>query len=114
MKLIHEETSLVLAGAWNPAILTPPWVLQHGLNRALDGTNRYQAFLPTGLGLVFESPRYVLEDLTYTVRPDSLIITPNSETPEDLNSVEDVTARMLEQLSHTPMGGVGHNLSSVS
>lgn len=109
MKLIHEETSLVLAGAWNPAILTPPWVLQHGLNRALDGTNRYQTFLPTGLGLVFDSPRYVLEDLTYTVRPDALIIVPNSETPADLNSVEDAAARMLEQLSHTPIGGVGHN-----
>lgn len=109
MKLIHEETSLVLAGAWNPAILTPPWVLQHGLNKALDGTSRYQTFLPTGLGFVFESPRYVLEDLTYTVHPNSLIIVPNSEAPEDLNSIENAAALMLEQLKHTPMGGVGHN-----
>lgn len=109
MKLIHEETSLVLAGAWNPAILTPAWVLQHGLNKVLDGTNRYQTFLPTGLGLVFDSPRYVLDDLTYSVRPDSLIINPNSETPEDLSSVEAAAAQMLEQLKHTPIGGVGHN-----
>jgi hypothetical protein len=43
------------------------------------------------------------------VRPDSLIIAPKSETPEDLNSVEDAAARMLEELKHTPIGGVGHN-----
>lgn len=109
MKIFHEETSLVLAGAWNPAILTPAWVLQNGLNKELDGTNRYQTFLPTGLGLVFDAPRYVLEDLTFSVRTDSLIITPNSETLENLAFVEATAARMLEQLRHTPMGGVGHN-----
>jgi len=109
MKLFHEETSLVLAGAWNPAILTPGWVLQHGLNKVLDGTNRYQTYLPTGLGLVFDTPRYVLEDLTFSVRPDSLIIVPKSEAPESLASVEAAAARMLDQLRHTPMGGVGHN-----
>lgn len=109
MKLIHEETSLVLAGAWNPAILTPAWVLQHGLGKALDGTNRYQAFLPTGFGLIFEAPRYVLDDLTFSVRPDSLIITPKSEAVDDLASAEDVAAKMLDQLIHTPVAGVGHN-----
>lgn len=109
MKLIHEETSLVLAGAWNPAILTPPWVLEYGLGKALDGTNRYQAFLPAGFGLIFEAPRYVLDDLTFSVRPDSLIITPKSEADNALASAEDVAAKMLDQLKHTPVAGVGHN-----
>lgn len=109
MKLFHEETSLVLAGAWNPAILTPHWVLQYGLEKELDGTNRYQAFLPTGLGLVFEAPRYVLDELTFSVRPDALIIVPKSEAHESLASAEDVASRMLDQLRHTPVGGVGHN-----
>jgi hypothetical protein len=109
MKLHHDETSLVLAGAWNPAILTPPWVLQHGLGKKLDGTNTYQTFLPTGFGLIFEAPRYVLEELTYSVRPDSLILVPKSESTENLISVEDVAARLLTQLNHTPIGGIGHN-----
>jgi len=109
MKLFHEETTLVIAGAWNPAILTPPWVLKHGLEKVLDGTNRYQAFLPAGFGLIFDAPRYVLEDLTFSVRPDSLIIVPKSETSEELNIAEDVAARMLNHLKHTPVGGVGHN-----
>lgn len=109
MKLIHEETTLVLAGAWNPAILTPPWVLQHGLGKALDGTNRYQAFLPAGFGLIFEAPRYVLDDLTFSVRPDSLIIVPKSESVAALSSAEDVAAKMLGELMHTPVAGVGHN-----
>lgn len=109
MKLIHEETTLVLAGAWNPAILTPPWVLHHGLGKELDGTNRYQAFLPAGFGLIFEVPRYVLDDLTFSVRPDSLIIVPKSMSAEALSATEDVAAKMLGALIHTPVGGVGHN-----
>jgi hypothetical protein len=109
MKFFHEETSLVLAGAWNPAILTPAWVLQHGLDKALDGTNRYQAFMPAGFGLIFEAPRYVLDDLTFSVRPDALIIVPKSESAEALTLTEDVAARMLGQLMHTPVAGVGHN-----
>lgn len=109
MKLIHEETSLILAGAWNPAILTPPWVLQYGLSKALGGTNRYQTFLPAGFGLIFEAPRYVLDDLTYSVRPDSLIIVPKSESVDALTAAEDATAKMVTQLKHTPVAGVGHN-----
>jgi hypothetical protein len=31
MELIPSETTLVVAGAWNMAILTPAWVQKHGL-----------------------------------------------------------------------------------
>jgi hypothetical protein len=31
MNIAPEETSLVIAGAWNAAILTPAWVIKYGL-----------------------------------------------------------------------------------
>jgi hypothetical protein len=33
MELIPSETSLVIAGAWNVAILNPTWVQKHGLEK---------------------------------------------------------------------------------
>lgn len=109
MKLVSTETSLVIAGAWNPAILTPQWVLQHGLNKSLDGGNLIQAFLPATQGVIFEFPRYVLEDLSFSVRPDLFILSPVESTPERIVALEDAAARMLEQLKHTPITGIGHN-----
>lgn len=109
MNINDGETSLVIAGAWNPAILTPPWVLQHGLGKALDGTNRIQALMPAGQGVIFEFPRYVLEDFTFTARADALVIVPNATEPGRMTTAEDAAARMLQELSHTPLGGIGHN-----
>ncbi len=36
MDLISSETSLVVAGAWNAAILTPEWVQKHGFEGKVD------------------------------------------------------------------------------
>lgn len=113
MEINHSETSLVIAGAWNPAILTPHWVLEHGLGRVLDGTNRIQAFLPAGQGVIFEFPRYGLDDFTFAARADALVVVPTATTAERIEVVEVAVARMLEQLPHTPVGGVGHNFEFV-
>ena len=107
MQIVPEETSLVVAGAWNPAILTPAWVLQHGLGR--QEPSQVQVFMPAGFGGVFELPRYVLDQFTYVVRPDSLVLTPTQHTPGSLEAVERSVFKMLEVLRHTPVNGVGHN-----
>lgn len=109
MKINHGETSLVIAGAWNPAILSPQWVLQHGLGKALDGTNRIQAYMPAGQGVIFEFPRYVLDDLTFSARADALVIIPTTTKKEEMTIAEDAAAKMLQELRHTPVGGIGHN-----
>jgi hypothetical protein len=116
MKLVSNETSLVIAGAWNPAILTPVWVLQHGLNKPLDGVNSVQTFFPISPGVIFEPPRYVLEDLSFIVRPDTLILCPPdsmNSSENALNNLEDAAANILQELKHTPMTGVGHNFTFI-
>lgn len=108
MTLNPGETSLVVAGAWNPAILVPAWVLRYGLLRP-DGNEPVQIALPAGQGLIFDFPRYTLPEFTYIVRPDTLIINPASQTAAGLAQAEDAAAAMLGNLPHTPINGVGHN-----
>jgi hypothetical protein len=109
MDLIPSETSLVIAGAWNAAILTPAWMLQHGFNRAAGEPGRVQVFLPAVQGAVFDFPRFSLDEFSYVVRPDALLILPSESTPERFAVAEQVTARVVRVLSHTPVTGIGHN-----
>lgn len=111
MKLVSTETSLVIAGAWNPAILTPAWLLKHALGKTSDENNLVQAFLPAMQGVIFEFPRYVLEELSFLVRPDTLIMSPVESSQQHMNKLEDVAAKILEELKHTPITGIGHNFT---
>jgi hypothetical protein len=109
MTLNPGETSLVLAGAWNPAILTPSWVLRYGLDRPPDTQEQVQIALPAGQGVVFDFPRYGLADLAYVVRPEALILNPSAHTPDGFAVIERVAGGMLRHLPHTPVNGIGHN-----
>lgn len=106
MKLVASETSLVIAGAWNPAILTPPWVARHGLER--EGDVQVQVFLPVASGGAVEVPRYVFRELSYLVQPGALILALN-EDQDDYSVLENTAARALAVLQHTPVSGIGHN-----
>jgi hypothetical protein len=109
MELIPAETSLVVAGAWNAAILTPGWVMQHAFQKPLEEQGRVQVFLPALQGAVFEFPRYVLDNLAYIVRPDALVVAPNESSTECFGLSEDAVTRIVSVLSHTPITGIGHN-----
>lgn len=103
------ETSLVIAGAWNPAILTPAWVLQYGLERAAGAQEQVQVALPAGQGLLFDFPRYTLAEFIYVVRPDALVINPVQHNADGFALIERATGEMLRHLPHTPLNGLGHN-----
>lgn len=107
MQLVAEQTSLVIAGAWNAAILTPEWVLKHALGR--EGEEQIQVFFPAGPRVAIDAPRFVLKDFNYSVRPDSLVIALPDASPEMYSIAQEAVARMLDILAHTPVGGVGHN-----
>jgi hypothetical protein len=109
MKINANETSLVVAGAWNPAIITPPWVQQHILNRQPTVGHNIQVFLPAGQGLAFEAPRFALEEFSFSVRPELLLILPKATQEQELRQIEDVVASIIRHLKHTPINGIGHN-----
>lgn len=108
MTLNPGETSLVIAGSWNPAILNPAWVLEHGLNR--PGTNEpVQVALPAGAGGMIDYPRFTLPEFAYVVRHDALAISPAANGADAITRIEDAAAALLTKLPHTPVTGVGHN-----
>lgn len=109
MKLAPAETSLVIAGSWNPAIVQPGWIWKYGLEKDDALENRIQVFVPTGAGLIFEFPRFSFDGLLVAARPDALVLTPKESTQVKMEEIENVTHRMLSQLTHTPITGVGHN-----
>lgn len=109
MNIVPQETSLVIAGAWNPAILTPHWVMTHGM-QTQNPNHVVQAMFPAGMTGAFEAPRFVMQGFQYSPRVDALLMLPQAHTPESFTLLEDVSRRILENLSHTPIGGLGHNL----
>lgn len=109
MEYVPAETSLVVAGPWNPAILTPAWVARYGMGAEPGSLGRVQVMVPALQGLMFELPRYRLEKFSYTVRPDALVLSPNEGAPGSLGELEDIAAKILSTLRHTPVSGVGHN-----
>lgn len=109
MKLVPNGVNIVLAGAWNPAILTPDWVLAEGLEIPKGQSTVVEALIPAGPGLASEHPRYTMPGFAYQCRPEALIVVPKEQTPEAMRAVEEVVARIVRKLSHTPIAGLGHN-----
>lgn len=109
MQAVLQETSVVIVGAWNPAILTPAWLLQHAVQQPDIQAHMVQAVFPALLNGAFDFPRFTLPGFTYTARNDVMILLPEALNQASLDTVEGVAARILSQLSHTPIGGVGHN-----
>lgn len=105
-----SETTLVIAGAWNPAILTPEWVIRNGLELPQDqGPVRVQAAVPAGMGLTLDFPRFTVDGVTFTARPDAFVLSPHADDEQSLGRIERVARNTLTQLTHTPIGGYGQN-----
>jgi hypothetical protein len=109
MKLIEAETTLVIAGAWNPAIVSPNWIAHHALGFARDQDFKVQLQMPVqGVGI---APRFAFEDLTIHAQPDSLIFVLDPNRPEQVTKSFNTAAAVLNLLVHTPVAGLGINLS---
>lgn len=109
MKLIPEETTLVIAGAWNSAIVTPEWIQKYGLKKAAGQEVPFQAVVPVGAGMFFEFPKFKFDGISIVVRPDAMILSQSDVSEEQMDGIETVAANTVGELKHTPVGGVGHN-----
>ncbi len=109
MRLKSESTTLVMAGRWNAALLSPDWVLKHGLEINDDATVTVQSVIGT------ERPAsFTLPHLTYSVLQHALVLVPASNSEEDVRITHQVAIRILEKLTHTPVSAVGMNSNFVA
>lgn len=109
MKLLGDQTTLILAGAWNPAILSPNWIGRHILG--LPSGSVFQVGMLLPVQGQAGAPRLTFEGLSMTAAPDALAF---HITPEDAGTVAktfDVAKRILETLPHTPIAAMGVNFA---
>lgn len=109
MKLLGDQTTLILAGAWNPAILSPNWIGRHILGLPPGNAFQVGMLLPVqGQG---GSPRFTFEGLSITPGQDALIFHLNPEDGVIVAKSFDVAKRILEMLPHTPVAAMGVNFA---
>ncbi len=99
--------NLVVAGTWNVAIFSPQWSGKRF--RELDGTETIQVEYATDHGGT--RVRYSSEDLILTPLPDRLVVGFKELEDHILTKAEKLVLRILDDLPHTPVSGLGINFS---
>ena len=107
MRFTKEKFSLVLNGAWNPAILAPDWVAEHVLNKKGED-----------LPVVIDMPapftggpwRLHIDGIIYVPHRNRLLVSPDlAITSDTLRSTAGFVKSVLSKLPHTPISAMGHN-----
>jgi hypothetical protein len=107
MQLQAEKTSLVITGAWNPAIVTPNWIAEHILKIPADKPFQVQVTMPVNeLGL---PSSFRFEQLALTAHGGALIFHLTPDSHEQVAKTFNVAGNVLSILTHTPVTGVGVN-----
>lgn len=107
MELQSDKTTMVIAGAWNPAILTPKWIAQHALGFPPDRDFQVGVELP--IQEFGQAPRFTFESLTVMATSATLLFALSADTRTQVKKTFEVAAKVLELLPHTPVSGVGVN-----
>ncbi|TXG81684.1 MAG: hypothetical protein E6R14_07455 [Thermomicrobiales bacterium] len=108
--MILESSSLVLAGAWNTAILSPDWIARQVLNQEQGQPVSVLVAFPLGFGM---PPSFRLEGVVYQIFPDRVTLAPPTWADESLNQVEQLAIGIAGKLPYTPLVGVGQNFDLV-
>ncbi|MGA2059554.1 MAG: hypothetical protein ABSG67_03660 [Thermoguttaceae bacterium] len=101
MKRDMDQWSLVIAGRWNTAILSPAWLAKEVFKQADIGI----MFPVLGFGpTIFQA-----EDIKIIVSNDSVTFIPQKDSDELLARIEDAGRHILDTLHHTPIIAFGEN-----
>jgi hypothetical protein len=101
MQNVLTDWTVVLAGSWNAAIFSPPWVSANVFGG--DNVNLEMQFGPV------PNLRYVHGRMVLIVQPESLIGAVREPTEEALGEISVALKRILDFLPHTPVTGLGIN-----
>lgn len=109
MRVLEENVSLVIAGAWNPAILTPNWIVERAMDRQVGANFQVQVELPIANLNIGGRPRLAFEGISVSAEPHAVTFRLPYEDEAGANLGITTAARVLELLSHTPVSGFGFN-----
>lgn len=111
MKPLPDGSNIRIAGAWNPAIITPQWVARE----VLGVTETFQVGMQVPMGFggvtggVMLPQRHTFLGLSMTVGFDLLEFFLPTNDDEKANLGITSAAKIMEVLSHTPVVALGIN-----
>jgi len=98
MSIELDLTSTVVLGAWNPAIVNPQWLLRQEIVKTIP-TDVEFGFQPLRRAI-----RFPLADMTWEVNDSRLAVICKS-----MKNCGTYAAKVLADLSHTPVQAIGTN-----
>jgi hypothetical protein len=109
LKQYITQPTLVIAGAWNPDILSPSWVANEAMKLGLTPDFAVNVQLPIGNPTL--RPTYEFDKIKFNAARSQLTFYLASDDLDQVAKSVDTAARILELLSHTPVTGFGFNFS---
>jgi hypothetical protein len=112
MKELLETNTLIIAGAWNPAILTPVWVATEAMglgSNNLDFPVKVQFPVAGSAGPI----KYEFLGISYSAAPNAIIFFLGNCDEAGVRLSLNTAAEIIKLLRHTPITGFGFNSSYV-
>jgi hypothetical protein len=109
MLKFNDSATLLVAGAWNPDILSPNWVAREALALRLDQNFPVNVQLP--IGIPTQRPTFEFAGVRYLAAKSALTFYLKPEEIEQIDKSITAVTKILDLLSHTPITGFGFNFS---
>jgi hypothetical protein len=106
MEPVDDKTTIVIAGSFNPAILSPQWIGKYVLDPPITDEFPVEVFAPLGPG---PATRFNAPGLAYSPSFQGITFHLEGLDSAARQRVCDMAARILNLLPHTPVTGVGFN-----
>ena len=101
IKPVITEWTIVILGRWNTAIFNPKWL---GENIFDDKKLTIEVAMDAGFPMQITGDKVLL-----IPREDRLILAPTEISDVCLRKVEEISVKLLQLLSHTPVARIGLN-----
>ncbi|MBC8548390.1 MAG: hypothetical protein H8D23_01950 [Candidatus Brocadiales bacterium] len=102
---IKDHPSLVIAGIWNLAILTPDWFYSEFSDLTEDKQGEAEVQIGTGV------MRFPFGGVMINPTTQKLILTATKEEAQQYEIIEKIAHGIVSKLHYTPVTGIGHNVS---
>nr|WP_145544796.1 hypothetical protein [Variovorax boronicumulans] len=109
MQLETDKTTLVIAGAWNPAILSPSWIAREVWHYDPRFEFQVEIQLPATVAVPEQPQRFRFEGLDLQVAFNSLTFYFDATNQDSSRRTREAACGILEQLRHTPVSAFGFN-----
>lgn len=109
LNTLDDSITLVVAGAWNPDILSPNWVAKEALALQLDQNFPVNVQLP--IGNPTQRPIFEFANIRYLAAKGALTLFLKPSEVVQINTSISAVTKILDLLSHTPITGFGFNFA---